>query len=181
MSRLRTLLLAAGLLTSGAPLLASCAGGANYPREEAVRAPETCAAQTAVPECQQRLQALEQRLTTTLGPTNNSIPTAGPPAPPAAGSVASGSPSIAPPVEQDMVPSGNADELAPPTPSSPQPPDCPAARDLRDRICQLSDAICALAAHADAAPETATTCDSARASCDRARTDVARVCPGSTL
>lgn len=56
-------------------------------------------------------------------------------------------------------------------------PDCSAARDLRDRICQLADAICALATRSDAAPETAATCDSSRTSCERARKQVAGACP----
>jgi hypothetical protein len=56
-------------------------------------------------------------------------------------------------------------------------PDCSAARDLRDRICQLADAICAIAIRPDAAPETAASCDSSRTSCERAGKQVAGACP----
>jgi hypothetical protein len=55
--------------------------------------------------------------------------------------------------------------------------DCNAARDLRERICELSEAICALATKEKAEPGLDTKCSAAHASCDRAKSEFARACP----
>jgi hypothetical protein len=55
-------------------------------------------------------------------------------------------------------------------------PDCPTARALRDRICELSAKLCALSG-AQPGPEIASACADGRARCDRARERVSAACP----
>jgi hypothetical protein len=55
-------------------------------------------------------------------------------------------------------------------------PDCASARDLRDRICELSAAICELAARNAASAELQSRCASAQTGCTQAREDVAGSC-----
>lgn len=55
-------------------------------------------------------------------------------------------------------------------------PDCPAARALRDRICDLAAAICVLAARNPANGELQAQCSGAETTCSQARDDVAQSC-----
>ena len=55
-------------------------------------------------------------------------------------------------------------------------PDCPTARALRDRICELSTKLCALSG-AQPGPEIAAACADGRARCDRAKERVSAGCP----
>jgi hypothetical protein len=55
-------------------------------------------------------------------------------------------------------------------------PDCGAAADLRDRICELARRICELAGRNASDPSLATTCEKARKACDRASADVSERC-----
>jgi hypothetical protein len=55
-------------------------------------------------------------------------------------------------------------------------PDCAAAADLRDRICELAERICAIAERDAADDDLKAKCESARRACVRAREDVAASC-----
>jgi hypothetical protein len=85
-------------------------------------------------------------------------------------------------VQGDLVrPSGQSLGEPPRTPApagSPtaEVPDCSAAGDLRDRICELAERICAIAERDPDDGDLQAKCDSARAACARAHEDVARRC-----
>jgi hypothetical protein len=55
-------------------------------------------------------------------------------------------------------------------------PDCGAASDLRDRICELARRICEIAGRNAGDAHLAATCDKARKACDAASTDVSQHC-----
>jgi hypothetical protein len=61
-------------------------------------------------------------------------------------------------------------------PAGPPVPDCRAAADLRDRICELAERICAISERDPADADLQAKCTSARGACDRAREDVAASC-----
>jgi hypothetical protein len=181
-------------VVAGATLALSACGAAGYPGERgADRAPETCSASEPVAACEQRLRDYAGRLEALVGPgvwSSQAEPAASPPTTASqsvAGAPAPPAPSPGPPpaaapepaAETEAAP--DVDDLmsqqsAPAEEMDAHEPDCSAARDLRDRICELADAICALAARPDAARETAATCDAARGSCERARSKVDAMC-----
>jgi len=119
-------------------------------------APErtACTDERALPDCVQRMHELQARLERSLSSAVER-----------------------PAGEEAVVGPAPRSELAGERSGAGQGPDCSAAADLRDRICELADAICALAARPDAAPSTHSSCESGLRSCDRARDEVARACP----
>ncbi|HMI94511.1 MAG TPA: hypothetical protein VK509_24225 [Polyangiales bacterium] len=169
--------------TSGAALVLCACGASSYRSEHAPeRAAETCGAAETVSACEQRLQTYASQLDALVGPLA-SAPGAPPPAPGQIRQESLAPPELEAPAEVHSAPAPEAaseayeaDEAGGSERSA--PPDCDAARDLRDRICELAAAICELAARSDAAAETKTTCDSSRTSCEQARTRVAAACPG---
>jgi hypothetical protein len=56
-------------------------------------------------------------------------------------------------------------------------PDCPVARSLRDRICDLSGRICTIADRNPSEAQVGDRCRDSRDSCTRAARDVAEACP----
>ena len=83
-------------------------------------------------------------------------------------------------VQGDLVrPDGESLMQASEPASAPSPrsvPDCSAAADLRDRICELAERICAIAARDPGDAGLGARCDSARSACERAREDVDATC-----
>jgi hypothetical protein len=55
-------------------------------------------------------------------------------------------------------------------------PDCPTARALRDRICELSGRLCALS-QSDPTPEMTSACADGHARCNKAKERVSASCP----
>ena len=182
-----------GCATGAALALCACGGAHRDGAEPYPRAPETCRAAESVPECEQRLEAYLARLDNLVGGlarggradgvrADSAVeaeayepePASAPASPTSAPDELA--PQPGPPVEVQSAPQADiADALT--SGRSEDGPDCPSARDLRDRICELAEAICALAARSDAAPETTASCETARTSCKDARERVAVTCP----
>jgi len=168
----------AGVTSAAALALCAC-GGSGYRAEHAPeRAAETCSAAETVTACEQRLQGYARQLDALVGAVASAPAAHEAPAPSVAAAPSEelpATPEAAAPVEVQSA--GAADASEADQAEEPAGRDCAAARDLRDRICELAAAICELAARSDAAPETKTTCDSSRTSCEQARTRVAAACP----
>ena len=63
-----------------------------------------------------------------------------------------------------------------PTRRAQRVPDCGAAADLRDRICELAGRICAIAEREPSDGDVKQKCEASSGTCERARADVARIC-----
>lgn len=153
-------------LTSVGLLLATACGGAGYTTNRRHLSPESCPDAESLPSCEARLDGLAAALADALAPAT----------------AATQEPSTtqsAPAVDMEAPPESDKEEaerLAREN-GNKKGADCTSARDLRDRICDLSDAICALAARDGAPHEIMDKCTSARTSCEHARTEVSNACP----
>ena len=127
------------------------------------RAPETCASAASGAQCRERVATLERALGETLAPS-------GPLARPSAQSMAE-APREYTEQAASAGPSSGEEEARPAAARH-----CDAARDLRDRICELADAICALAARNTQTHELDPHCKAAESSCQNAKTEVAAAC-----
>jgi hypothetical protein len=154
---------------TGLLLLATGCGGPNYVTNRRHLPQESCPDVESLPGCEARIDGLSAALADALAPAQAAVQEQ---------SVQQSAPAMDEPVagaparesdEESSAPSEDKDHKG--------GPDCASARDLRDRICDLSDAICALAARDGAPPEIMDRCTAARTSCERARSEVSNVCP----
>jgi hypothetical protein len=146
-------------------LVGSGCGGAGYASNGRQLPPESCPDVESLASCAARLESLNAALAEALPP---------PPAAPQEQVVEQSAPVAQ---MEAAAPERDAEEEQRRFHDRKGGPDCSAARDLRDRICDLADAICALAARAGAPHEIMDRCTSARASCERARSEVSNACP----
>jgi hypothetical protein len=157
---------AAGLISVGLLFAGACASG-GYTTNLRRHSPESCPDAESLPACEARLDGLSAALADALAPA--------PPAP--QGEAVQQS---APAMDMQSTAAPESDEEESERVAGKDHKgglDCTSARDLRDRICDLSDAICALAARDGAPHEIMDRCTAARTSCERARSEVSNACP----
>jgi hypothetical protein len=155
---------AAVILTCLLLSLASGCASAGYTTNRRHLSPESCPDAESLPTCEARLDGLSAALADALAP-----------AAPAQGEAVQQS---APATDLEAPPESDEEERARlRRENHNSAADCTAARDLRDRICDLSDAICSLAARDGAPHEIMDKCTSARTSCEHARSEVSNACP----
>jgi hypothetical protein len=159
---------AAVRLISVGLLFASACGGGGYTPNRRPHAPESCPDAESLPACEARLDGLSAALADVLAPA---------PAAPQGEAVQQSAPAMD--MQAAPAPESDAEESERLAQNKDHKggPDCMSARDLRDRICDLSDAICALAARDGAPHEIMDRCTAARTSCERARSEVSNACP----
>lgn len=159
---------AVGLTCVGLLFASACAGG-GYTTNHRSLSPESCPDAESLPQCEARLDGLSAALADVLAPVATATQGESP--------QQQSEPTTA--MEAAPAPESDEEESAPQAPGKDHKggPDCTAARELRDRICDLSDAICSLAARDGAPHEIMDRCTTARTSCERARSEVSNACP----